>query len=166
MMSNSQRIYTMRAITAIMFLTLAACQDSDEQAAGEQQVQGNLSSAPATAEQRWYSQAQVSRGQEVFTQNCAVCHGERAQGLAEDWRQRLPDGSFPPPPLNGSAHAWHHPLFQLMQTIETGGVPYGGQMPPFAESLNDEEKLAAIAYFQSFWDEEIYLGWVDRGGLD
>jgi hypothetical protein len=32
--------------------------------------------------------------------------------------------------------------------------------------LSNEEKLAAVAYFQDFWDEEIYLSWVDRGGLD
>jgi mono/diheme cytochrome c family protein len=165
-MSDGQRVYTMRAITTFVLLSLIACQDSADQTAGGQLDQGNLVSAPASAEQRWFSQAQVSRGQEVFTQNCAVCHGDEAQGLAEDWRQRLPGGSFPPPPLNGSAHAWHHPLFQLMQTIETGGVPYGGQMPPFAEVLDDDEKLAAIAYFQSFWDEEIYLSWLDRGGLD
>ncbi len=157
----------MRIITAIVLITLVACQDSDEQASGGREaIRQNLSSASLTAEPRWYRQDQVSTGQEVFAQNCAVCHGDRAQGLVENWRQRLPDGSFPPPPLNGSAHAWHHPLFQLIQTIETGGVPYGGQMPAFDELLSNEEKLAAVAYFQDFWDEEIYLSWVDRGGLD
>ena len=152
-----------QSIVASMMLALVACQDSNEQMAGGSLVQA---SADPDTEERWYIQAQVERGQGVFAQNCAVCHGRQAEGLADDWRQRLPDGSFPPPPLNGTAHAWHHPLFQLLQTIETGGVPYGGQMPPFAEVLGEDEMLAAIAYFQSFWDEDIYLNWLDRGGLN
>jgi len=150
-------------ITIGLLLGLVACQDNNEQMAGEPAVQA---AASAAVEERWYNQAQVDQGQGVFAQNCAVCHGQRAEGLAEDWRQRLPDGSFPPPPLNGSAHAWHHPLFQLLQTIEAGGIPYGGNMPPFADVLGDDDKLAAVAYFQSFWSEEIYLSWLDRGGLD
>ncbi len=119
-----------------------------------------------TVQQRWYSSAQAERGSVVFGRHCSTCHGENAQGLTDDWKKRLDDGSFPPPPLNGTAHAWHHPLQQLIQTIETGGVPYGGQMPPFDEVLGDEEKLAAVAYFQSFWEDEVYLAWRDRGGLD
>ncbi|WP_425468304.1 c-type cytochrome [Pistricoccus aurantiacus] len=29
---------------------------------------------------RWYNQAQVDRGKEVFLENCAECHGRSAQG--------------------------------------------------------------------------------------
>lgn len=115
---------------------------------------------------RWYSQAQQETGQSVFRQDCAVCHGERAEGLTEDWRQRLEDGSFPPPPLNGSAHAWHHPLEVLLQVINEGGVALGGKMPPFAGQLNEEQKLAAIAYFQSYWSDEIYQQWLQMGGVE
>lgn len=155
------------AAVLILFSSLLACADNDDET-GEGTGTGPVvqAAASASAELRWYSQAQVDQGQAVFAQNCAVCHGERAEGLTEDWRQRMPDGSFPPPPLNGSAHAWHHPLFQLVQTIETGGIPYGGKMPAFSEALDDDQKLAAIAYFQSFWSEEIYENWLDRGGLD
>ena len=152
-----------RISTAALLMTLVSCQDNNESAAESSVV---ATAESPVAERRWYDQAQVSRGRNVFSENCAVCHGEQAQGLAEDWRQRLADGSFPPPPLDGTAHAWHHPMFQLVQTIETGGVPYGGQMPPFAEVLNNDEMLEAIAYFQSFWSEEIYSSWLDRGGLD
>ena len=115
---------------------------------------------------RWYSTDQVALGDEVFQGQCAVCHGARAQGLTEDWRQRLDDGSFPPPPLNGSAHAWHHPLSVLTQVINEGGVPLGGKMPAFADVLSDAEKLAAVAYLQSFWDDEIYANWEQMGGTN
>ncbi len=115
---------------------------------------------------RWYSTQQVQDGRDVFGVQCAQCHGAEAQGVTVDWRQRFEDGSFPPPPLNGTAHAWHHPLTVLLQVINQGGVPLGGQMPAFADRLSDKDKLAAIAYFQSFWDDEVYLNWERMGGTD
>ena len=114
--------------------------------------------------ERWYSIADVTAGSDVFQENCALCHGEQAQGLVSDWRQKLDDGSFPPPPLDGSAHAWHHPLSVLLQVINQGGAEFGGKMPPFANVLSQEEKLAAIAYFQSYWSDEIYAQWLQMGG--
>ena len=115
---------------------------------------------------RWYSVEQVRAGSEVFEIQCAQCHGAEAQGVTADWRQRLGDGSFPPPPLNGSAHAWHHPLTVLLQVINQGGAPLGGQMPAFADRLSEKEKWAAIAYFQSFWNDEIYGKWEQMDGTD
>lgn len=113
---------------------------------------------------RWYSDSQQARGAEVFASNCAQCHGSEAQGLVADWRQKQEDGSFPPPPLNGSAHAWHHPQSVLMQVIDNGGTAFGGKMPEFATVLEQADKLSAIAYFQSFWSDEIYQQWEDMGG--
>ena len=115
---------------------------------------------------RWYSVEQVQTGSKVFQDHCAQCHGAQAQGVTADWRARLEDGSFPPPPLNGSAHAWHHPLSVLLQVINQGGVPLGGQMPAFANRILDTEKLAAIAYFQSFWNDDIYGNWEQMGGTE
>lgn len=71
-----------------------------------------------------------------------------------------------PPPLNDKAHAWHHPKSQLIEIIQKGGALYDGKMPPFENKLSDEEIKSAIAYFQSFWSDEVYKYWVDRvGGL-
>ena len=47
-------------------------------------------------------------GGKIFNNNCAVCHGQNASGPKGDWREKLADGSYPPPPLNGTAHTWHH----------------------------------------------------------
>ena len=113
---------------------------------------------------RWYTQSQVDQGRKVYAENCIRCHGENAQGTA-DWKNTNPDGSYPPPPLNGSAHAWHHPLVILKKVIEEGGVPLGGKMPGFKEKLKEGDKLAVISYFQSFWNDEIYGEWLSRGGL-
>lgn len=113
---------------------------------------------------RWYTQLQVDKGRAVFRQHCSVCHGENAQ-VNPDWKKALPDAQDPPPALNGTAHAWHHPLKILKRTIDMGGAPVGGKMPSFKNTLSEEEKEAAIAYFQSFWSEKIYEAWLGRGGL-
>jgi mono/diheme cytochrome c family protein len=131
---------------------LSACQPEDQ------------SSQLATVSGRWYTPQQVDAGAGIFSRHCASCHGDKAQGLHPNWKQRLPDGSLPPPPLNGSAHAWHHPLSVLDEVISAGGVPLGGTMPAFAALLNERERRAAVAYFQSFWSEEIYENWQQMGG--
>jgi mono/diheme cytochrome c family protein len=113
---------------------------------------------------RWYAQSQVDLGKKVYADNCISCHREDAQGTF-NWKTPDPDGKYPPPPLNGTAHAWHHPFGVLKRVIDDGGVPLGGKMPGFKEKLNDEEKLAVISYFQSFWSDEIYNAWISRGGL-
>lgn len=119
-----------------------------------------------TTNQRWYTAAQVAAGAVVFQVNCAECHGDSAQGLVNDWRQTLSDGSFPPPPLNGTAHAWHHPRSVLLQVIDNGGSEFGGKMPGFANILDKDQKLAVIAFFQDFWNDEIYSQWMQMGGTN
>lgn len=115
---------------------------------------------------RWYTESQLRLGKNVFENNCMVCHGSQGQGLADDWKQPLADGSYPPPPLNGKAHTWHHPVSQLMWTINNGGIPPGGKMPAFGATLSDQEKIAVVAYFQNWWPDDIYEAWIERGGLE
>lgn len=114
--------------------------------------------ADATVPGRWYTAPQVADGKVLFQNHCATCHGESAQGTA-DWRKTNEDGDYPPPPLNGSAHTWHHPMPILERTIVVGGIPLGGVMPGFGETLNWDEAHATIAYFQSFWSDDIYARW-------
>lgn len=148
---------------------LASCTDQvislqvDDSAA----LSANASSGKASEQldvERWNSAEQVALGRQVFAQNCALCHGKEAQGTVSDWREKLEDGSFPPPPLNGSAHAWHHPQEVLLRVIDYGGEAMGGKMPAFIDVLGQGEKLATIAYFQSFWTDETYKKWIKMGG--
>lgn len=110
---------------------------------------------------RWYSEQQVSLGNQVYDANCIDCHNPKARGTFK-WKQPLEDGTYPPPPLNGSAHAWHHPMRVLIKTIDSGGLEMGGTMPPFKDVLNDNQTIAVIAYFQSFWNDDIYSNWLKR----
>lgn len=108
---------------------------------------------------RWFTAEQVARGADVFEANCASCHGAGAVG-DPNWRQRGTDGLYPPPPLNGSAHAWHHPLVWLEATITKGGGAQG-RMPAWGGQLSPDEIKATIAWFQSLWPEEIYAIWAE-----
>ena len=149
MMFLSQRHRIRTGLISVCLLSLLAC--------------GQENSEPRVAG-RWYTQSQVDLGKTVYTAHCLVCHGTNAKSTP-DWRIKLSNGTYPPPPLNGTAHTWHHSLSALMRTIENGGVEFGGVMPGFKDDLSGKEILAVIAYVQQFWPEEIYEAWRQRGGL-
>lgn len=119
-------------------------------------------SASAHAGERWYDDALVKKGAALFAQNCAACHGEKGEGTVADWKKALPDGKYPPPPVNGTGHAWHHSMDILKRQIRVGGKPQGGAMPAFGDKLSDADMEAAIAYFQSHWPDKIYTAWAER----
>jgi mono/diheme cytochrome c family protein len=107
---------------------------------------------------RWYSEQQVAAGGPLYQAHCAVCHAADGSATA-DWRTPDANGNYPPPPLNGTAHTWHHPLEVLDDTIVNGGVQFGGVMPGFGTALNEGQRLAIIAWIQSLWSDEIYSRW-------
>lgn len=117
-----------------------------------------------TNQKRWYTKEQVSLGAKTFKNNCAICHKDDASGTKE-WKQRLSDGSLSPPPLNGTAHTWHHSFKTLKTMINEGGAGFGGKMPSFEHKLLDEEIEAIIAFFQNKWDDRIYRAWFRISGL-
>ena len=125
----------------IMLLSLSACGDTQTPVEG-----------------RWYSEEQVAAGEPLYQTYCSVCHGADGSATAE-WRTVDAAGNYPPPPLNGSAHTWHHPLEVLDATIVAGGAEFGGVMPGFGEVLDAEDRLAIIAWFQSLWSDDIYQRW-------
>jgi len=112
----------------------------------------------ASVSGRWYTPAQVASGADLYQAYCAACHGADGSATAE-WRTPDANGVYPPPPLDGSAHTWHHPLVMLEQTIDEGGAKFGGVMPGFGAVLDHDERLAIIAWCQSLWSDEIYARW-------
>ena len=120
-----------------------------------------LTSFNIAAAERWFNQDVVDLGSSLFQQNCAVCHGVSAEGTKE-WKKTDANGNYPPPPLDGSAHAWHHSIPQLARSIKEGGIKLGGVMPAFGDKLSDQDVLAVIAFFQSKWPDEVYKVWHDR----
>jgi protein-disulfide isomerase/mono/diheme cytochrome c family protein len=119
----------------------------------------------SAAENRWYSQADVDRGSILFKQNCSSCHGANAEGTL-DWKKTDSNGKYPPPPLNGTAHAWHHSKKLLKKTILEGGAKLGGLMPPFGDKLSDQDIDAVIAFMQSKWTDDVYQKWASRNSAN
>ena len=115
----------------------------------------------AAENERWYSDEQVLRGEKLFRQNCAGCHGQNAEAIP-DWKKTDANGNYPPPPLNGTAHAWHHDLDLLRRTLREGGAKLGGQMPAFEGILDAEEIDSVIAFFQSKWPDDTFQRWAGR----
>ena len=107
-------------------------------------------------------ESNIALGENVFNQNCVSCHGSKGRGLAENWKVKDENGNFPAPPLNGTAHTWHHSPSQLLYTINKGGVDMGGQMPGFEGRLNEDEKQALIDYIYSLWPSEIQSKYDER----
>jgi mono/diheme cytochrome c family protein len=138
---------------------LAACSDPREAQVDRSGAQAI--SLPQTPVSRWYDADQVARGGPLFQEHCASCHKPDASGT-QDWRTPDAEGRYPPPPLNGTAHTWHHSLPLLMRTVREGGVRLGGRMPPFKEKLSEREITDLLAWVQSHWSDEIYAIWSER----
>lgn len=146
------------ALIGLTALLLTACgQEESGVAKASTQI---LGLQKATIE-RNIDFSQVSRGGRLFQQNCTECHGAMGEGTP-NWRTLDANGDYPPPPLNGTAHTWHHPLSVLQRTIRQGGIPLGGVMPAFGDKLSDEEIDAILAWVQTKWPDEIYAAWSER----
>lgn len=104
----------------------------------------------------------IELGKTTFNGNCVFCHGREGKGIVKDWKKKQANGKYPAPPINGTAHAWHHSPKALLQTINDGGIRLGGQMPAFNNKLNDEEKLALIDYIYSLWPTDIQQKYNER----
>ena len=102
----------------------------------------------------------LARGQAIYAQHCAACHGVNLEGQP-DWRQRLPNGRLPAPPHDDSGHTWHHPREVLVGITQNGLVPpyappgYQSDMPAFKDKLTDEEIRAVLDFIESRWSPEV-----------
>jgi mono/diheme cytochrome c family protein len=117
---------------------------------------------------RYQDSQQIARGQAVYTEHCAGCHGPDGKGQPGDWRVRDADGHYPPPPLDDSAHAWHHPTAVLLQAIREGSPPGEGNMPAWAGILSEQNMQDVVAYIKSLWSDPVYQLWwkLERQSLE
>lgn len=103
------------------------------------------------------NQKQLSRGESLYSENCAACHGSTLQGQP-DWQTPNADGTYPAPPHNEDGHTWHHSDKFLFDNVKLGGEALYGEsagfnsaMPGFGGTLTDQEILDILAYINSFW---------------
>lgn len=99
---------------------------------------------------------QVTRGEMLYAQECASCHGKELKGQTRNWRQRLPDGSIPAPPHDATGHTWHHPDHMLFEITKLGRLKAAqtattSNMPAFEKKLSDEDIWAVLSFIKSQW---------------
>lgn len=133
-------------------LALTACDDAPSGLGGR----AGADEAPLD---RKLGPAQVARGKAVYEAHCMECHGPGGKGQPGDWRIRDADGYFPPPPLDDSAHAWHHPTAALLETIRDGSPQGQGRMPAWKGKLTEQEMQDVVAYIKSLWSDPMYRLW-------
>ncbi|MEW5756330.1 MAG: cytochrome c [Pseudomonadota bacterium] len=114
--------------------------------------------AQVTPPPRVTDPAQLALGRKVYMAHCKECHGEHAEGQP-NWRMQGPDGRYPPPPLDGSGHAWHHTNAVLLDVIKHGSPGGLGNMPGWQDKLSDQEITAVIDWFKSLWPQQAYEVW-------
>jgi mono/diheme cytochrome c family protein len=138
-----------RALWLVLPLLFAACGDARK---------SNVFAQAVNAERR-YDAAQLQRGAALYRQYCARCHGDKGQGKVLPWNVRQADGFYPPPPLDDSAHAWHHPTTVLVRVVREGSPPGQGKMPGWKDRLGEAEIVDVVVYVTSLWSDEKYQLW-------
>ncbi len=146
-----------RTLSAVLLgLALAACQGEKEGDTAD--LRGELPASGGIG--RNADPALLVQGERIYRQHCAGCHAADAGG-DPNWRKRDSEGFFPPPPLNGSGHAWHHSTGVLTDLIRNGSPGGKGRMPAWAGKLSEQEITAVIAWFQSLWSQQVYEAWLE-----
>lgn len=100
----------------------------------------------------------VRRGRAVFAEHCSACHGANLEGeLAAGGTP--PEGEPAAPPLNGTAHAWHHADGELFVMVKDGpGALVSdrpSRMPAFGAVLADAYIWAIVAYIKTVWPMDV-----------
>jgi mono/diheme cytochrome c family protein len=139
-------------VIILLALTLSSACSGARVEPSEPLVQGSPESAqvppPPSLNPEW-----VARGQVLYTQHCAECHGSDGKGHP-DWKLRNDDGSYNPPPQDATGHTWHHADDLLLDLIATGSDFPQTKMPAFGQQLTDQEILAILEFVKTWWGPE------------
>ncbi len=108
-----------------------------------QEVPPPVTSNVPTAE----SSLLLSLGKTVYDAQCASCHGAQGQGKPPHY-----------PPLAGNQSIQMSSAVNAIRMVLNGGYPPGTHgnprpygMPPFAQSLSDNEVAAVVTYIRTTW---------------
>lgn len=136
----------------IVITLLTACSDIDNSISDTVKL---------NAAKRQLNFDKAIRGHQLYLQHCAQCHGKQAEATP-DWRKPGADGKYPPPPLNGTAHTWHHTQSVLHDIIKNGTLRLGGSMPAWKDKLSDKDIDDILEWIKASWPDQIYQAWQKR----
>ena len=99
--------------------------------------------------------AMLKSGAQIYADHCEKCHGAKGEGVPRIY----------PPLANNEAIAMRNPV-NAIRIVLNGGFPpstegnprpYG--MPPFYQSLNDEQIAAVVTYVRQSWGNKAAPTW-------
>jgi mono/diheme cytochrome c family protein len=109
--------------------------------------QGSLPQATDSALPSAESSLLRSLGATVYNRQCASCHGEQGEGKPPAY-----------PPLAGNPSIQMASSVNPVRMVLNGGFPPGTMsnprpygMPPFAQSMSDDEVAAVVTYIRTAW---------------
>jgi len=82
----------------------------------------------------------LALGETLYAETCASCHGPAGEGFAR--------AGVPAPPLDGSAHSWHHADDQILGLIRDGG----SIMSAVGRDWSDAERAAVLTFVKTRWE--------------
>lgn len=97
--------------------------------------------------------AMVVRGQQVYRQYCASCHGSSLQGQPL-WQLRDAFAGRRAPAHDESGHTWQHGDEALFRMTKFGRFDRAGpatSMPAFQDALSDRDILSVLAFIKARW---------------
>lgn len=100
---------------------------------------GNLEASPLAA----------ALGETLYDTNCSACHGIKGSGVIDDQSR-----TFLAPPLDESAHAWHH-TDDVLADIILNGSPNDPRMIAWKSKLSEDDAYAIVTYIKSLWSPRI-----------
>jgi S-disulfanyl-L-cysteine oxidoreductase SoxD len=125
-----------------------------------------LSPSEAAPLLAWKDHDIVARGQVIYAQQCAGCHGTNGEGQVASVGHAGPLA----PPHDRNGHTWQHPDFALVQLTKAGVSTVAcmtldeNAMPKFEKALSDREILDVLSYVKSRWPDDV-VAFQERANL-
>ncbi len=144
-----------RALTVVALAAAVAtgCGEASEPTALSVPLLPGSPTSPDVSEPPPLHPDRVAAGEELYQAYCAQCHGLDLAG-APDWQVPNDDGSFKPPPQDGTGHTWHHADQLLLEIVSVGSNFPQSRMPAFGDQLSDDQIMAILDYFKSNWGRQ------------
>ena len=98
-----------------------------------------------------FTPASVAKGAAIFEESCQSCHGERGVGERPEDMYAKDEFGFVAPPLDDSAHGWHHSDQGIVKSI-LDGSERNERMIAWRDMLSHTDAENLVAYIKSLWN--------------